>query len=142
MEKKTLFIFDGLVINDKNEILVDCRKGQYVDEKNPVWELPGGRIEFGEAPEEAVVREVFEETGYQVEIIKMIPKVYSHIFHYPNCEQHTLVYTYLCRLKTLERVVTQDEEVACIRWIKLEEVCQFHWLPGTVEFIKEGIALL
>lgn len=39
MEKKTLFIFDGLVINDKNEILVDCRKGQYVDEKNLVWEL-------------------------------------------------------------------------------------------------------
>lgn len=52
MEKKTLFIFDGLVINDKQEILIDCRKEDGESKTTAVWELPGGRIEFGETPED------------------------------------------------------------------------------------------
>lgn len=142
MEKKTLFIFDGLVINDEQKILIDCRKEDGKNETTAVWELPGGRIEFGETPEEAVIREVYEETGYQVEILKMIPKVYTYVFHYPTCKQHTLVYTYLCRLKSKQRVETNDAEVADIAWISEKEIPNYTFLPGTVEFIEEGMKLL
>ena len=40
-----------------------------------LWEFPGGRIEPGESPEQAVVREFFEETGFQVEIAETLPVI-------------------------------------------------------------------
>ena len=43
----------------------------------PIWVLPGGGIEFGETPQDAVIREVFEETGFKVEILKHV-SIYTH----------------------------------------------------------------
>ena len=51
------------------------------------YELPGGRLEFGESPEEAVIREVREETGLEVEIFEIF-----HIFSSVNTLDNELVH--------------------------------------------------
>jgi 8-oxo-dGTP pyrophosphatase MutT (NUDIX family) len=55
----------GLIFNkDQTEILLTKRRDV------PVWVFPGGGVEIGEKPEEAVIREIFEETGLKVSIVR------------------------------------------------------------------------
>eukprot|EP00112_Aurelia_sp_Birch-Aquarium-sp1_P003435 Seg13836.2 transcript_id=Seg13836.2/GoldUCD/mRNA.D3Y31 product="ADP-ribose pyrophosphatase" protein_id=Seg13836.2/GoldUCD/D3Y31 len=59
----------GLIIKG-NEILL-CRLSAELPRWHGYWTLPGGEIEFGEAPEAAVIREVEEETGLIVKVISI-----------------------------------------------------------------------
>ncbi|MBU0650062.1 NUDIX domain-containing protein, partial [Patescibacteria group bacterium] len=61
----------GLIFSpDRTQVLLVKRRDV------PIWELPGGCIEKDESPEMAVVREVFEETGYRVDPIRKIGQYY------------------------------------------------------------------
>jgi 8-oxo-dGTP diphosphatase len=55
------------LIHDSGRILL-CRLSKEVPRWEGRWTLPGGGLDFGESPEDAVVREVGEETGYQVRV--------------------------------------------------------------------------
>ncbi len=55
----------GIVRNDDSDILL-CRLSAEVPGRQGWWTLPGGGVEFGEHPEEGMVREFLEETGFQV----------------------------------------------------------------------------
>jgi len=79
---------DGIVIENKR-ILIIKRKNQPFKGK---WALPGGFVEYGEKTEEAVIREVFEETGLKTKI-KNLVGVYSD----PNRDPrgHTISVVYL-----------------------------------------------
>jgi len=57
------FTASALIKNDNNEVLLVFHK------KLNVWLYPGGHIEFNETPDEAVIREVKEETGLEIEIV-------------------------------------------------------------------------
>jgi 8-oxo-dGTP pyrophosphatase MutT (NUDIX family) len=52
--------------SDRTEVLMIERKDL------PIWEFPGGGLDIGESPETAVIREVKEETGFDVEIVKIL----------------------------------------------------------------------
>lgn len=56
------------------------------------WEFPGGKVEAGESPEEAAVRECREETGVEVEVVGEYP---SHTQHYEHGVVHLRFFT--CR---------------------------------------------
>lgn len=57
----------GILIEDGKILLVKQKVSQ-----NRTWSLPGGRVEQGETLEEGVIRELFEETGLNVKIIKLL----------------------------------------------------------------------
>ena len=63
------------------------------------WELPGGKLDIGEQPEEAVVRELREELGFDVSVINIIQS-YLYTLKHPNkFESNVLVVSYLCNLR-------------------------------------------
>jgi len=106
----------GIIINDKNEILLQLRRDLNV------WGLPGGLIEPGEEPAEAVIREVYEETGIQVypERIVAVLAGQDHIVTYPNHDQVAVTaIVFLCRpLKGEPRI--NDGESLAVRYFPLD----------------------
>lgn len=106
----------GIVINDKNEILLQLRSDLNI------WGLPGGGMEPGEEPAEAVIREVYEETGVQVlpEHIVVVLAGHDHLVTYHNNDQVAVMATvFLCRPISGEPRVN-DSESLDVRYFPLD----------------------
>ena len=78
---------DGIIIKN-NEILLIKRKNPPYKNK---WALPGGFVEYGEKTEEAVLREIFEETGLKTDVDKLLG-VYSDPNRDPRGHNISIVY--------------------------------------------------
>lgn len=76
------------------------------------WEFPGGKIEEGESPEEALVREIREELAIETEIVEPFRFV-----HHDYPEKRILLLTYLCRTRT-----DPEESPAGWRWVPIREL--------------------
>lgn len=98
----------AVVVNDRGEVLLHRRSD------NGLWWLPGGSIEPGENPADAVVREVWEETGVHVIPERLVgvfsgPEYYSQ---YPNGDESMYVsLTFACRPIGGEPLVNDDESL-------------------------------
>jgi len=99
------------------------------------WALPGGVVELGEGVREAVVREVREECGLDVEPMKLLT-VYDSInrdeegrvrFHY-------ILFEFLCRVVGGELAPSSD--ALEVRWVPLEKLEELPMTPGTIKFIR------
>ncbi|MCR4676701.1 MAG: (deoxy)nucleoside triphosphate pyrophosphohydrolase [Sphaerochaetaceae bacterium] len=96
------------------------------------WEFPGGKIEEGESPEEALVREIREELSTDIEVEKFIAEV-----SYTYTTFHLSMKVYLCRLTGGEPV--QSEHVDS-RWLKKEEVYSVEWAPADYLIMDEVVS--
>ena len=67
MKVQRLRIAAYALLHDNGRVLL-CRLSKELPEWEGCWTLPGGGLEFGESPEEAVVREVEEETGLKIKV--------------------------------------------------------------------------
>ena len=77
-EKIILIFAGGCILNEKGEVLLQ-RRGD-----SNKWGLPGGAIELGETPHMAAIREVKEETGFDVEVNNLIGIYTDCNLEYPN----------------------------------------------------------
>ena len=82
------------------------------------WDLPGGFVEMGESPAEAVVREVAEETALTVSPTEVIGAFSSA---YGDTGRHTVDIAYLCRIESGEFELDQVEK-SDAAWVRLDEM--------------------
>lgn len=75
----------GVVLHSERVLLLKNERDE--------WELPGGRIEIGETPEECVAREIFEETQWKV---TTGPILDTWMYHINAAEKHVFIVTYGC----------------------------------------------
>ena len=81
----------GIVVNENKVLVIERQQREVGRNGQPiVWAFPGGKIEAGETPQEAAVREVEEETGYEVEAVDSIcaepHSQYPVLAHYIGCK--------------------------------------------------------
>ncbi|NIQ04780.1 MAG: NUDIX domain-containing protein [Candidatus Korarchaeota archaeon] len=133
--KRISFIFVGIAEKEEEFLLVR-RAEEVLRSAHNKWELPGGKLKFGETPEETVEREFLEETGYQVEAMKLLPRPFVHTWRYPTVLQHTVLLCYRCKLmKTKPVRQAVDERVNEVRWVSRTELKNIELLPGVRYFI-------
>jgi 8-oxo-dGTP diphosphatase len=133
--KRQITVFVGLVVKD-NRILMVERNEPEAKGAHLKWEVPGGKVDFDELPEEAVVREIEEETGVRARVKRMIPDIFVQYWDYPWGIQQTLLFAYECELLS-EGKRKKDHHVKDVKWVELSNVKKLQRLPGVDFFIKK-----
>lgn len=131
---KQITVFVALVVSD-GKILLVKRDEPEVKGAHMKWEIPGGKVDFGETPEQAIVREIKEETGVNIIVKRLLPTVFTHIWDYPWGVQHTLLFCYECSYVS-EMKRKNDHHVAAVEWVRIADVKKRDRLPGVDFFIK------
>lgn len=104
----------ALIINENNELLVATRAHEPV---KGTLDLPGGFVDMEETGEEAVMREVKEETGLDVEEVKYLFSI-PNKYVYSGFEVQTLDLVYLCKVSDT-KVLKAEDDVANLEFIKI-----------------------
>lgn len=131
---KQITVFVGLVIHNEKLLMVK-RFEPEVKGAHLKWEIPGGKVDFGENPEQTIVREIKEETGVKVKVKRLLPTVYTKYWDYPWGIQHTILLGYECELISEGKRI-KDHHVEDVMWIELSNVKKLDRLPGVDFFIK------
>jgi 8-oxo-dGTP diphosphatase len=125
----------GAVVIDGAKVLL-VRRGQ--EPLKGEWSLPGGVLELGETLQQAVVREVLEETGLVVvpagivEVVdRIMPDEASGCIRY-----HYVLVDYLCRVTGGTLLGGSDAEEA--RWVEREKLDEYRLAPLTVRVIEKA----
>lgn len=126
----------ALIRDEQGRILIQKRKLTYLPETFDKWEFPGGGVEFGETPEQAVQREVQEEIGCEVEVLRMLPRVVSNFWKREDgVKVQALVLCFECQI--VSGIPTASHwEVGEIRWCTKEELSTLDLLPGNQTFVE------
>ncbi len=117
----------AVVVDDERLLLVRRGHGPAAG----TWSVPGGRIEPGETVQEAVVRELLEETGIEGvcgELIGWAERI--------DDEHHAVILDFAVTLLEASEPVAGDDATEA-RWVLLWDVAEMNLAPGLAEFLHD-----
>lgn len=122
---KTIRVVAAIIIDDGKVFATQRGYGEF----KGGWEFPGGKIDVGETPEEALVREIKEELDTVVEVNELLDTVE---YDYPNF--HLSMDCFICKIKSGDLVLKEHEAAA---WLTKDELKSVEWLPADITLIDK-----
>lgn len=123
---KQIEVVAAIIHDNKGRIFVTQRGyGEWKD----WWEFPGGKIEAGEAPEEALQREIWEELETRIVVERLAETVE---WDYPQF--HLTMHCYLCHVES-GHLELKEHEAA--KWLNKDELESVNWLPADWELVRK-----
>ena len=122
---KTVRVVAAIIIENGKVFATQRGYGEFKDG----WEFPGGQIEPGETPEEAIVREIKEELDTEVEVIELLDTVE---YDYPNF--HLSMGCFICKIKSGDLVLKEHEAA---KWLTKDTLGSLEWLPADMGLVGE-----
>lgn len=122
---KTVRVVAAIIIENGKVFATQRGYGEFKDG----WEFPGGKIEPGETPEEAIVREIKEELDTEVEVIELLDTVE---YDYPNF--HLSMGCFICKIKSGDLVLKEHEAA---KWLTKDTLGSLEWLPADMRLVGE-----
>ena len=127
MEKrKHIEVVAAIIRDDKGRIFATQRGSGAMKDG---WEFPGGKIEPGETPEQALKREISEELDTEIEVGQLL-----HIVEWDYPEFHLTMHCYWCRVKS-GKLTLKEHEAA--KWLSIDKLDTVNWLPADQEVVNE-----
>lgn len=114
--------------NEKGQPIIFATQRGYGDLKGG-WEFPGGKIEEGETPQEALKREIMEELDTEISVGDLIDTIE---YDYPTF--HLSMDCFWCQIVKGDLVLKEHEAA---KWLSKDELDSVEWLPADVNLIDQ-----
>ena len=115
-------------LNENGETIIFATQRGYGDFKGG-WEFPGGKIEEGETPQEALKREIMEELDTEILVGELIDTVE---YDYPTF--HLSMDCFWCEILSGDLVLKEHEAA---RWLSKNQLADVEWLPADITLIDK-----
>ena len=127
---KTIRVVAAIIkaVNENGEPIIFATQRGYGDFKGG-WEFPGGKIEEGETPQEALVREIKEELETEISVGELIDTIE---YDYPTF--HLSMDCFWAEIVSGDLVLTEHEAA---KWLAKAELDSVEWLPADITLIDK-----
>ncbi len=130
-----LLIVTAIIRDTEGKILLQKRADPDIPEADGKWETPGGKINPGETPEEAIIRECREETGYTVALTRKLRSSQNLTWEMKDGSKiltHDICFE---AYPVKEGPRPFDKKVSDVRWFSQDEIDSLDLLHGVREFL-------
>ena len=122
---KTIEVVAAIITHNDQIFATQRGYGEFKDGR----ESPGGKMEPGETPQQALMREIREELDTEIEVGSLVETVE---YDYPNF--HLTMHCFLCTIRSGELVLKEHEAA---KWLTRAELDSVDWLPADVKVVEK-----
>lgn len=122
---KSIEVTAAIIIQNKSIFATERGYGDF----KGYWEFPGGKIEEGETPQEALVREMMEELNVRIKVQELV-----EIVNYDYPDFHLTMHCFLCKIISGDMIL---KEHTSARWLTKDHINEVDWLPADKDLIEK-----
>jgi 8-oxo-dGTP diphosphatase len=125
------------IILRNGNVLLEKRAPSGIEGLDGMWDLPGGKVECGETPEVAIIREMAEELGIAVEPAYLVPYLPISTWVYPDGQRrHWILAAYRCQI-----FAGEPECSSRLQWVDVKYLSPASILKADLELIRIALGL-